>query len=97
HETKAELEAALQDLERRHSQRTQLLSTSERKWERIARNQLELKLKALRENDFLRASVAEQHQFAQELDAVVLKKPRRMVKLYNLVHTTTTRYDTYVL
>ncbi|KAF0721396.1 hypothetical protein AaE_010073 [Aphanomyces astaci] len=79
HETKAELEAALQDLERRHSQRTQLLSTSERKWERIARNQLELKLKALRENDFLRASVAEQHQFAQELDAVVLKKPRRMM------------------
>ncbi|RHY16313.1 hypothetical protein DYB36_011654, partial [Aphanomyces astaci] len=73
HETKAELEAALQDLERRHSQRTQLLSTSERKWERIARNQLELKLKALRENDFLRASVAEQHQFAQELDAVMMK------------------------
>ncbi|RHZ01030.1 hypothetical protein DYB37_008429 [Aphanomyces astaci] len=73
HETKAELEAALQDLERRHSQRIQLLSTSERKWERIARNQLELKLKALRENDFLRASVAEQHQFAQELDAVMMK------------------------
>ncbi|RHY42102.1 hypothetical protein DYB38_012531 [Aphanomyces astaci] len=73
HETKAELEAALQDLERRHSQRTQLLSTSERKWERIARNQLELKLKALRQNDFLRASVAEQHQFAQELDAVMMK------------------------
>ncbi|RHY64541.1 hypothetical protein DYB30_001493 [Aphanomyces astaci] len=49
----------------------------ERKWEQIARNHLELKPKSLRENEQLRTAVAEQHQLTQELEAIMLKKPRR--------------------
>ncbi|RHY75831.1 hypothetical protein DYB34_007723 [Aphanomyces astaci] len=79
HETKAELEKAVRDIARNRDDRTLGMSSSERKWEQIARNQLELKLKALRENDQLRAAVAEQHQLTKELQAIVHKKPRRML------------------
>ncbi|RHY22830.1 hypothetical protein DYB32_009386 [Aphanomyces invadans] len=79
HETKAELEKAVQDLEQRRRERATTLSRSERKWEQIARNQLELKLKVLRENEELRAAVKEQHQLSLELEAIVCKKPRSMM------------------
>ncbi|KAF0715810.1 Aste57867_3179 [Aphanomyces stellatus] len=79
HEDKAELERQLVELERRREGRLQTLSASVLKWEQIARTQLQLKLKAIRENESLRATIAEQITLQRELEEIVLKKPRLMM------------------
>ncbi|KAF0715808.1 Aste57867_3177 [Aphanomyces stellatus] len=79
HEDKAELERQLAELERRREGRLQTLSVSALKWEQIARTQLQLKLKAIRENASLRATIAEQSTLQRELEEIVLKKPRLMM------------------
>ncbi|KAF0715812.1 Aste57867_3181 [Aphanomyces stellatus] len=79
HEDKAELERQLMELERRREGRLQTLSASALKWEQLARGQLHLKLKALRENEHLRATIHEQSTLQRELAEIVLKKPRLMM------------------
>ncbi|KAF0715811.1 Aste57867_3180 [Aphanomyces stellatus] len=79
HEDRAELERQLMELESRRKGRLQTLSASALKWRHLARTQLQLKLKVLRENERLRASIAEQSSLQQKLEDVVLKKPRLMM------------------
>ncbi|KAF0715817.1 Aste57867_3186 [Aphanomyces stellatus] len=75
-----ELELQLDNLEReRSAARSDLVSTGAATWEQAARTQLALKRKALRENSELRAMLAEQTQWQQQLDGLVCKKPRMMM------------------
>ncbi|KAF0715815.1 Aste57867_3184 [Aphanomyces stellatus] len=79
HEDKAELERQLAALEARYAARQMSMTTCELKWEQIARNQLQLKLKAVRENDELRARLAAQGQLQEQLEHLVWKKPRLLM------------------
>ncbi|RHY75832.1 hypothetical protein DYB34_007721 [Aphanomyces astaci] len=48
------------------------------RWEHLVRTQLVLKIEALCENDELRAMLHEQPSYQQQLESLVLKKPRFM-------------------
>ncbi|RHY30849.1 hypothetical protein DYB32_003977, partial [Aphanomyces invadans] len=78
HQEAANLARQLENLQAHRAACLDGLTDTEMKWEKIARNQLQLKLKAIRENHDLRTALADQSKLQQALEDVLLKKPRVM-------------------
>ncbi|ETV93931.1 hypothetical protein, variant [Aphanomyces invadans] len=79
HQEAANLARQLENLQAHRAACLDGLTDTEMKWEKIARNQLQLKLKAIRENHDLRTALADQSKLQQALEDVLLKKPRVML------------------
>ncbi|ETV93927.1 hypothetical protein, variant 1 [Aphanomyces invadans] len=74
-----ELERQLFELERQRALRMEHSTSDVAKWEQMARHQLALKIKAVRENEELRSMLVEQTAYQHQLESMVLKKPRFMM------------------
>ncbi|KAG9402691.1 hypothetical protein AC1031_007302 [Aphanomyces cochlioides] len=77
---KEKLEALLAMLHAKHESKSVWLSDKQQKWQRVAQKQLELKLKAEREHEQLSAMLVEQSVMKREMEAILFKKPRLMMK-----------------
>ncbi|KAG9402694.1 hypothetical protein AC1031_007306 [Aphanomyces cochlioides] len=76
---KVQLENKLAELEANHTTKRSALSKEEQKWEEMARKQLELRLKAVHEQEQLHEVLAKQTSMQKELESIVFKKPRVMM------------------
>ncbi|CAK5189776.1 unnamed protein product, partial [Aphanomyces euteiches] len=77
---KEKLESLLAMLHAKHESKSVWLSDKQQKWQRIAQKQLELKLKAEREHEELSAMLEEQSVMKREMEAILFKKLRLMMK-----------------
>ncbi|EQC33578.1 hypothetical protein SDRG_08685 [Saprolegnia diclina VS20] len=77
----AHLAAELDHLQRVSALKVQGLSDVDAKWERVAMNQKALKLKAMRDNDELRGYIAEQNEYRDYLERMLLKRPRAITAI----------------
>ncbi|KAF0715814.1 Aste57867_3183 [Aphanomyces stellatus] len=78
-EEEARLTREVIHLEKQHRVRMRMSTHGVSKWKAVAQRQLQMKLKTARENAHLRGMVAEQAALQDELEAIVLKKRRRMM------------------
>ncbi|KDO29161.1 hypothetical protein SPRG_05405 [Saprolegnia parasitica CBS 223.65] len=77
----AHLAVELDRLQRASALKVQGLSDVEAMWERVAMSQKALKLKAMRDNDELRGYIAEQNEYRNYLERMLLKRPRAITAI----------------
>ncbi|KAF0717015.1 Aste57867_2543 [Aphanomyces stellatus] len=79
HNESVDLQTRLDDLKRERESKASHTNHGRGKWAQVARNQLAMKLRAVRENDELKAMLKEQAAWKQHLEHLIVKKPRAMM------------------